>query len=345
MPRAALSARQMDTVHIQGMLNVAFTRARDEIHVFHSAPIDTFTMAGELPGPSAPGSSTAPGSRARVRTAARPERARSTPQFEADVADALRARGVDVRHQYPACGFFIDLMCELDGVRWPSSATGSSTTSTSTGSCASRTSSARPSSSAPAGPCCASRTARGVLAPGREVERVLARLRELAALDDDLDEKFDEDGDYGMDPAPPGPWRPADAKKSVARVSAEAAAIMGALSEGIVMRRTSSGPLASSWGTSASGPRFASLSCTPPASWSRRIHRHRRWRVLLDRRGAQRRSPRRGEDIPARTVQQLPPPAFVLQLELQPAAAPAPVPPLLTRRCRELAETGYGRRV
>ena len=42
MAQAALSARQMDTPQIQGMLNVAFTRARDEIHVFHSAPIETF---------------------------------------------------------------------------------------------------------------------------------------------------------------------------------------------------------------------------------------------------------------------------------------------------------------
>ena len=47
MPRAALSARQAATDHIQGMLNVAFTRARDEIHIFHSAPLDTFAMAGE----------------------------------------------------------------------------------------------------------------------------------------------------------------------------------------------------------------------------------------------------------------------------------------------------------
>jgi very-short-patch-repair endonuclease len=38
-------------------------------------------------------------------------------EFEADVAEALRAQGVDVRHQYPACGFSIDLLCELDGER------------------------------------------------------------------------------------------------------------------------------------------------------------------------------------------------------------------------------------
>jgi superfamily I DNA and/or RNA helicase len=45
MEQAALSARQADRAHIQGMLNVAFTRAREEMHVFHSAPIDQFGMA------------------------------------------------------------------------------------------------------------------------------------------------------------------------------------------------------------------------------------------------------------------------------------------------------------
>ena len=117
MPRAALSARQMDTAHIQGMLNVAFTRARDEIHVFHSAPIDTFAMAGDTPG--AIGAwlehCAKVQSEGAYRGAVRAGKVDS--QFEADVADALRARGVDVRHQYPACGFFIDLMCELDGVQ------------------------------------------------------------------------------------------------------------------------------------------------------------------------------------------------------------------------------------
>lgn len=45
MDRASLSARQADREHIQGMLNVAFTRAREEVHVFHSAPVDDFGMA------------------------------------------------------------------------------------------------------------------------------------------------------------------------------------------------------------------------------------------------------------------------------------------------------------
>ena len=117
MPRAALSARQTDSAHIQGMLNVAFTRARDEIHVFHSAPIDTFTMAGDAPGCHwrlAPALRPGPGRGLARRS---PRAGKVDSQFEADVADALRARGVDVRHQYPACGFSIDLVCELDGVR------------------------------------------------------------------------------------------------------------------------------------------------------------------------------------------------------------------------------------
>lgn len=40
MPRQALSQRQRNHSHEQGMLNVALTRARDEIHIFHSAPIE-----------------------------------------------------------------------------------------------------------------------------------------------------------------------------------------------------------------------------------------------------------------------------------------------------------------
>jgi very-short-patch-repair endonuclease len=38
-------------------------------------------------------------------------------EFEAEVAQALRERGVEVVHQYPACGFNIDLVCTLDGER------------------------------------------------------------------------------------------------------------------------------------------------------------------------------------------------------------------------------------
>jgi very-short-patch-repair endonuclease len=38
-------------------------------------------------------------------------------EFEAEVAVALRAQGLFVLHQYPACGFHIDLVCEKDEVR------------------------------------------------------------------------------------------------------------------------------------------------------------------------------------------------------------------------------------
>ena len=44
MTQQQLSARQADREHIQGMLNVAFTRARDEIHIFHSADASDFGM-------------------------------------------------------------------------------------------------------------------------------------------------------------------------------------------------------------------------------------------------------------------------------------------------------------
>jgi very-short-patch-repair endonuclease len=38
-------------------------------------------------------------------------------EFEAEVAGALRQRGLFVLHQYPACGFHIDLVCEREGTR------------------------------------------------------------------------------------------------------------------------------------------------------------------------------------------------------------------------------------
>ena len=117
MPRAALSARQMDTPHIQGMLNVAFTRARDEVHVFHSAPVDTFGMAGDRQG--ALGEWMVHCAAVQEHGGARVSRraGRVDSEFESDVADALRAKGVGVRHQYPACGFSIDLVCEMNEVR------------------------------------------------------------------------------------------------------------------------------------------------------------------------------------------------------------------------------------
>lgn len=114
MPRAALSARQMDTAHIQGMLNVAFTRARDEVHVFHSAPINTFALAsgaGAISDWLAHCRTTE--SQGGVKAVSRVGRVDS--EFEAEVADSLRAQSVTVTHQYPACGFFIDLLCEFQG--------------------------------------------------------------------------------------------------------------------------------------------------------------------------------------------------------------------------------------
>jgi len=117
MPRAALSARQADSKQTQGMLNVAFTRARDEMHVFHSAPIETFSMANAREGAIAKW----------LEHCARVEReggqrvsgraGKIDSEFEGEVAEALRARGLEVTHQYPACGFSIDLVCDFDGER------------------------------------------------------------------------------------------------------------------------------------------------------------------------------------------------------------------------------------
>jgi hypothetical protein len=102
-----------DQAHIQGMLNVAFTRARDEIQVFHSAPIDAFTFAGGRPGAitdwlkhgeqvwhDLPGDA----------VSSRPGQFAS--QFQADVASALLARGLLVQHNYAACGLRIGLVVE-----------------------------------------------------------------------------------------------------------------------------------------------------------------------------------------------------------------------------------------
>jgi very-short-patch-repair endonuclease len=218
----------MDTAHIQGMLNVAFTRARDEIHVFHSAPIDTFTMAGDRPG--AIGAwlehCAKVQSEGAYRGAVRAGKVDS--QFEADVADALRARGVEVCHQYPACGFFIDLMCELDEVRLGVECDGELYHLDEHGQLRVEDLERQ---------AIIERAGWSVLripyrswrsGPADEVERVLARMRELALDDEGL-----EDGDHGEGPGAARTLAaPPSAKKSVAKVSAEGAAIMGALSDG-----------------------------------------------------------------------------------------------------------------
>ncbi|HYL76251.1 MAG TPA: AAA domain-containing protein [Bryobacteraceae bacterium] len=115
MEQAALSARQADREHIQGMLNVAFTRGREEIHIFHSAEIKDFGMASGrgtlldwlrhceaecVEGPAAG----APAQKAQS-------------EFEAEVIAALSARGVKVTSQYPSCGFSIDIVAELKSER------------------------------------------------------------------------------------------------------------------------------------------------------------------------------------------------------------------------------------
>ncbi len=115
MPVSALSARQSSEDHIQGMLNVCFTRARDEIHIFHSAPIEQFTFAGGSPGAITDWLAHCAQVQSQPRLRAHTSRIdRSDSQFEVDVAGALRDRGYDLTQQYPACGFFIDMVVECD---------------------------------------------------------------------------------------------------------------------------------------------------------------------------------------------------------------------------------------
>jgi len=116
MKKSQIAARQADQEHIQGMLNVAFTRARDEIHIFHSASVKDFAKAS--------GQGTirdwlefcAANDTPPARDNAR-QIARADSEFEADVLTALSGRGVTVTAQYPSCGFFIDIVAELDGTR------------------------------------------------------------------------------------------------------------------------------------------------------------------------------------------------------------------------------------
>jgi very-short-patch-repair endonuclease/KaiC/GvpD/RAD55 family RecA-like ATPase len=119
MAQSALSARQAEREHVQGMLNVAFTRARDEIHVFHSAPVNEF--------------GTASGSGAikdwleycsqhcdQPKTdniSIDVQLAKAQSEFETQVISALASKGVKVISQYPCCGYSIDCVAELDGSR------------------------------------------------------------------------------------------------------------------------------------------------------------------------------------------------------------------------------------
>jgi very-short-patch-repair endonuclease len=111
MQQSALSARQAEREHIQGMLNVAFTRPRDEMHIFHTAEIKQFGMASGagairdwLEHCDRSGRSSRP-SPAPVTQA--------QSEFEAQVIEQLSGCGVAVKPQYPCCGYFIDLVAEF----------------------------------------------------------------------------------------------------------------------------------------------------------------------------------------------------------------------------------------
>jgi very-short-patch-repair endonuclease len=120
MSQAAISARMSDQAHVQGMLNVAFTRARDEVHVFHTAPVNAFSFADGRPGALGDWLSHCAAVQTVPRSATVGSRlGKVDSEFEADVAGALRSKGLRVLHQYPACGFNIDLVAEreTDGAR------------------------------------------------------------------------------------------------------------------------------------------------------------------------------------------------------------------------------------
>ncbi len=116
MDKAALSARQAEREHIQGMLNVAFTRAREEVHVFHSAPIEEFgnaagkgTIFDWLQFCRKNCTSNDNSGDCDVRPA--------QSEFEAEVIRELTSNGIKVTAQYPSCGFFIDIVAELEHQR------------------------------------------------------------------------------------------------------------------------------------------------------------------------------------------------------------------------------------
>jgi len=117
MPQSAISARMMDSPHIQGMLNVAFTRARDEIHVFHSADKDKFSFSDGRPSALSDWLDHCYRNQDRIPSRPSSRLGRSDSEFEAEVASALTERGVAVMQQYPACGFFIDMECRLGSRR------------------------------------------------------------------------------------------------------------------------------------------------------------------------------------------------------------------------------------
>ena len=112
MTRSQLSARQAEQEHVQGMLNVAFTRARDEIHVFHSAPVEAFAMAtgGGLAARLARAHCAEHAARARRRSAAR---ATTSPQ---QVAPGAGGRGAWTSSSATSRrASRVDVACRIDG--------------------------------------------------------------------------------------------------------------------------------------------------------------------------------------------------------------------------------------
>jgi len=115
MEKSAISQRQADTEHIQGMLNVAFTRAREEMHLFHSADIVDFGKAS--------GSGTIRDwleyceRFASDQGTREHDRDRADSEFEAEVLAALRKADLSTISQYPSCGYRIDIVAEARGKR------------------------------------------------------------------------------------------------------------------------------------------------------------------------------------------------------------------------------------
>ena len=119
MTQQALSARQADREHIQGMLNVAFTRARDEIHIFHSADVSDFGMtsgSGAIKDWLDYCSQYCNADRSKA-AGGEVQLAKAQSEFEQQVMVSLASAGVQVIAQYPSCGFFIDVVAEANNCR------------------------------------------------------------------------------------------------------------------------------------------------------------------------------------------------------------------------------------
>lgn len=116
MEQAQLSARQAEQAHVQGMVNVMVTRAREQIVIFHSAPISQFGMANGqgvikdwLEHCERVAKQSPPAAGAAMTY--------TQSEFEAEVLQALAAKGLETIPQFPACGFFIDIVATKDDQR------------------------------------------------------------------------------------------------------------------------------------------------------------------------------------------------------------------------------------